>query len=75
MSKKKHFDILKFICWIIVPISIIILLVLDALKIYTFNTERLLVLGAGLVTILLPFFSEITVKDLTVKRNKTKKST
>lgn len=58
-----------------VPISIVILLVLDALGIYTFNTERLLVLGVGLVTILLPFFSEITVKDLTVKRNKTKKNT
>ena len=58
-----------------VPLTAIVLLVLDALEIYTFNTERLLVLGTGLVTILLPFFSEITVKDLTVKRNKTKKNT
>lgn len=68
--KIRHIDYIKVICWILVPILIVILLVLDALGIYSFNTERLIVLGTGLLSILLPFFSEITVKELSLKRNK-----
>ncbi len=49
------------------------LLVFDALKIYTLTDKRLLVLGVVLAVILLPFFSEITIKSLSVKRIKTDK--
>ena len=63
-------DCLKIVCWGIVPVAGIVLLVLDALGLYSFNTERLIVLGVGLLIVLLPFFSEITVKDITVKRGK-----
>ena len=73
-KRKKSIDFFKVICWIIIPMSIAILLVLDALQIYIFNAERLLVLGAGLIIILLPFFSEITLKDISMKRTKTKKA-
>lgn len=73
--KKKRVDYLKVVCWIIVPIIVTALVVLDALGVYTFNTQRLMVLGIGLLIILLPFFSEITVKDLSVKRSKAKDHT
>ncbi len=74
-GKNNRTDYLKIICWFIVPLIVTVLLVLDALGIYLFNTERLIVLGIGLLNILLPFFSEITVKDLSMKRNKTKGNT
>lgn len=74
-GKKNRIDYLKTICWIIVPIIVTVLLVLDALSVYTFTKERLLVLGVGLIIILVPFFSEITVKDFSFKRNKTKNHT
>ena len=67
---KKNRKLLRYICWIIVPVIITALILLDGLSIYEFNTERLIVLGIGLVVILLPFFSEITVKNFTVKRDK-----
>lgn len=61
---------LKAVCWIIIPVIAAALLALDALGIYRFNAERLTVLGIGLVIILLPFFSEITLKGICVKRDK-----
>lgn len=64
----RRLDLLRPICWIVVPAVIAVLLVLDARGIYTFTEERLIVLGIGLIVILLPFFSEITVKDVSVKR-------
>lgn len=74
-NQKSKVDCLKYVCWIIVPIITAALIVLDALNIYTFNVERLVVLGIGLLVVLLPFFSEITVKDISVKRNRTKSNT
>lgn len=69
-KKKRPVDYLKLVCWILVPVLIAALLVLDAFGIYIFSTERLTVLGIGLLIILLPFFSEIKLKDLSVKREK-----
>lgn len=48
----------------------LVLLILDGLGVYTLNDTRLLVLGTGVLVILLPFFGEITVKDVLLKRNK-----
>lgn len=67
---KKGFSRFSVICWILVPLAVIILLALDGLGLYAFTTERLIVLGVGLLTVLLPFFTEITVKNLSVKRDK-----
>ena len=75
ITKKKRRDYLKAVCWIIIPIIVIALLVLDALGIYIFNSERLMVLGIGLLIILLPFFSEVSLKDFSVKRNRTNNGT
>ena len=71
--KKQHADHLKRLCWGLIPAVTASLLVLDAKGIYTFNTERLLVLGIGLLVLLLPCFSEVTIKDLTVRRDKSDK--
>lgn len=68
--KKPRKDSLKRLCWGLLPIATVALLVLDANGIYTFNTERLLVLGIGLLILLLPCFSQITLKDLTFRRDK-----
>lgn len=66
--KKRPSDYLKAVCRIIVPILTAALLILDAMGIYIFSTERLTVLGIGLLVILLPFFSEITLKGISMKR-------
>lgn len=68
--KRRRLDYLKCLCWGLCPIITACLLVLDAKGIYTFNAERLLTLGIGFLIILLPCFSEVTIKDLTVRRDK-----
>ena len=69
-QKKRNKDHLRGLRWGLVPAAAVCLLVLDAVGIYIFNTERLLVLGIGLMIILLPCFSEVTIKDFTVRRDK-----
>lgn len=70
LRNMKRSGSLGLICWIVIPLVVIVLLILDGLGVYSFTTERLIVLGAGLLVILLPFFSEITVKNISVKRDK-----
>ena len=65
--------IMKLFCWCLIPTAAALLLVLDGLCLYTFNDRRLLVLGMCLAVLLLPFFSEITVKNLSFKREKEEK--
>lgn len=70
VKRKKRIDKLKPICWGIIPVIGVILLVLDAIEIYQFNTERLIVLGIILLVVLLPFFSEISLGEVSVKRKR-----
>lgn len=72
-QKKHRVSCLKTVCWIVVPVIVAALLTLDALGIYSFSAERLIVLGIYLLVILLPFFSEIDVKGIVLKRDKPKK--
>lgn len=67
-KKKKKCLYIYRICWIAIPGLIALLLVLDALKLYTFTTQRLILIGAGIVVLLIPFIKEITVKDLSFKK-------
>lgn len=67
-NKKKRLNCIRKICWIIIPFAIVLLLFLDAVKLYSFTTERLIVLGIGVGVVLLPFFSEITIKNFSVKK-------
>lgn len=66
--KKKNFKCMNLICWIIIPVVIITLLVLDGLKLYIFNVERLIIIGACILVVLIPFFKEITIKDFSIKK-------
>lgn len=67
-TKQKRIDQIKPICWGIFPLIAIALLILDALEIYTFTAMRLIVIGVTVLLILLPFFSEISIKDISLKR-------
>lgn len=67
-KKRKSVDCLKPLCWIILPITAAIIFLLDELNICELDTERLIVVGAVLIVVLLPFFAEITVKGITMKR-------
>ena len=67
-KKKRSFNCIHTICWIIIPMVIITLLVLDGLKLYMFNTERLIIIGACIFVVLIPFFKEITIKDFSLKK-------
>ena len=71
--RKKRFDRLGVICWIILPVFALFLLLLDGFGLYSFTTERLIVLGAILIVVLLPFFNEITIKNLSVKKDTQRK--
>lgn len=66
--KKKRFNCINLICWIIIPAAMITLLVLDGLKLYIFNVERLIIIGACIFVVLIPFFKEITIKDFSFKK-------
>ena len=68
VKKRKGFSCINIICWMILPTAIIILLVLDGFEIYTFNTERLIVIGACIIVVLIPFFNEITIKNISIKK-------
>ena len=67
-KNKRNFNCIHAICWIVIPVVMITLLVLDALKIYSFNTERLIIIGACVFVVLIPFFKEITIKDFSLKK-------
>ena len=66
--KQEKIDRIKPICWIVFPVIALVLLLLDALGIYTISFLRLAVLGATVIIVLVPFFSEISLKDFTLKR-------
>lgn len=72
-EKRERLDKLHPICWILFPLLAIALLVLDALDIYVLSTLRLVVIGATVIIVLLPFFSEITIKDFSFIRKKSEK--
>ena len=67
-SKKEKSSKCALVCWVIIPLAIIIILLLDGLGLYPFTTERMIVMGVGLLVVLLPFFSEITVKNFSIKK-------
>lgn len=68
-KKRKKLNGVYLICWLIIPISTIGLLVMDAIGLYSFNTERMIVIGACVIIVLIPFFNEITIKNLSLKKD------
>lgn len=64
-NKKKYINGLRWACWFIIPLLVVALGILDALCCYELTTERLILFGVVLVSILLPFFGEIKIGELT----------
>jgi hypothetical protein len=72
-KRRRRINRIGLICWIIVPLAILTMLVLDGFGLYLFNTERLIVIGACILVLLIPFFSEITVTNVSIKKEKDSK--
>lgn len=72
-KKKKLQNYIGLICWIAAPLFLIFLLVLDGLGLYLFNTERLIMIGACIAVVLFPFASEITFKNISIKKDQNAK--
>lgn len=70
VRKKRFIDGYKIVCWVVIPIVGIALTLLDRFQIMYITTERLIVWGATLLMVMLPFFSEISIKDFSLKREK-----
>lgn len=73
-KKRKYINGLKIACWIIIPLILLSVIMLDYLKIYSFTTERLFIYGFLLLSILIPFFGEIKIGEISLlqKKNDTK---
>ena len=67
-KKKRKINCMQLICWIIIPFAIIVMIILDGLEIYSFNTERIIIIGTFVFVMLIPFFKEITIKDFSFKK-------
>lgn len=67
-KRQKRIDRIKPVCWILIPLFIAAIVLLDAFKIYELTTIRLIAFGGLIVIILIPFYNEISLKDLTLKR-------
>ena len=67
-KKQKRIDRIKWVCWLLFPIVAIAILVLDAIDVYHITALRLAVVGAIIIIVLIPFFSEISIKEISFKR-------
>jgi len=65
-NQRKSINTLKLLCWCILPMICVILIVSDALGIYTFSILRLCVVGAGVALTLVPCFKEIKIGEISL---------
>lgn len=72
-KRKKYINGLKIVCWLIIPPLVFVFFILDAKSVYPLTTERLILFGGLLLSILLPFFGEIKVGDITLSNKKKNK--
>ena len=66
--KRKRLNAINLICWLILPTLLIIMLIMDGIGLYTFNKERIIIIGLSILVMLIPFFSEIRIKDFFIKK-------
>lgn len=69
-QKRRYINGLKLFCWGIIPTLIFALFILDALSLYPLTTERLILFGILALSLLLPFFGEIKVGEITLSNKK-----
>lgn len=67
-KRQNRIDRIKPICWVILPLFIIVIVLLDAFKIYELTSLRLITFGGLIVIILIPFYNEVSLKEFTLKR-------
>ena len=69
-QKRRYINGLKIICWGIIPALIIALFILDVLSLYPLTTERLILFGILILSLLLPFFGVVKVGEVTLSNKK-----
>lgn len=69
-QKRRYINGLKVFCWAIIPAIIIALFIFDLYSIYPLTSERLILLGILILSLLLPFFGEIKVGEVTLSNKK-----
>lgn len=69
-QKRRYINGLKIFCWGFIPIFIVAFFILDAFSLYPLTTERLILLGILILSLLLPFFGEIKVGEVTLSNKK-----
>lgn len=68
IKQQSSINVLKILCWCILPLICVLALILDAFAIYTFSNHRLIVMGIGMGLTLIPCFKEISVGEISLKR-------
>ncbi len=68
IKQENNINILKRLCWCILPPIGVLILILDAFGIYTLSSHRLIVIGIGMALPLIPCFKEINVGEISLKR-------
>lgn len=68
-SAKKRADPLKLVCWCVIPTAIAACLVADALGFYMITDASVAVIGICVTCVMLPFFGEVKIKDVLLRRN------
>ena len=73
IKKDKVISLGQLAFYFLVPLSSVILLILDALKIYPLTELRLIVFGIIILSFLIPFLAQISIKDFSVSFKEDKK--
>ena len=64
--RKLYINGLRILCWGIIPLIMIVIGVLDAMSLYTLSTERLILIGILILSLVVPFFGQIKLGDITL---------
>ncbi len=68
-QQSNRINVLKVLCWRILPLIAVTILLLDYLEIYTLSTLRLIVVGVGAGITLIPCFKEISIGEISLKNS------
>jgi len=63
IQKKNSGKALQWISWVIIPVLVLGVMILDGCEIYKLTTERIIVFTIGLIIVFAPFIREIKIGD------------
>lgn len=72
LNANRNNELFKIVSIIIAVIVMFAIIVLDAIGLYIVTYERLILIGMFVIILLLPFISEVSYKDFSLKINKAK---